>query len=212
MNPSPRATLLAALLLTLAGPLAAEVYTYTDEHGNRVFTDRPRDEASKSVEVRQPNRMSTPAPAAAAPVPAPPATRKLSPQRYERVWIVSPVADDTLRDNAGNLNVSAASEPPLRPGDRYRLLLDGKPAGEPGPTFTLSNIDRGTHQLLVEVVAPNGTVLGRSGSQAVHVKRISMAQRRMAQPCEKDDYGVRPECPLKDKPAEKRDIPFVPFF
>jgi hypothetical protein len=30
-------------------------------------------------------------------------------------------------------------------------------------------------------------------------------------PCKKDDYGVRPECPLQDKPPEKKDIPLVPF-
>jgi hypothetical protein len=41
--------------------------------------------------------------------------------------------------------------------------------------------------------------------------RTSLAQRRMVTPCRKADYGVRPECPLKDKPKEKKDIPFVPF-
>jgi hypothetical protein len=41
--------------------------------------------------------------------------------------------------------------------------------------------------------------------------RISLAQKRMVNPCKKADYGVRPECPLKDKPPEKKDIPFVPF-
>ncbi len=54
-------------------------------------------------------------------------------------------------------------------------------------------------------------VLQQSESRSFHLIRTSLAQRRMVNPCKKADYGVRPECPLKDKPVEKRDIPFVPF-
>jgi hypothetical protein len=43
------------------------------------------------------------------------------------------------------------------------------------------------------------------------MQRISLAQKRKVTPCKKADYGVRPECPLKDKPPEKKNIPFVPF-
>ena len=43
------------------------------------------------------------------------------------------------------------------------------------------------------------------------MQRISLAQKRKANPCKKADYGVRPECPIKDKPVEKKNIPFVPF-
>ncbi|WP_120995001.1 DUF4124 domain-containing protein [Stutzerimonas urumqiensis] len=206
-----RAAWLLALLPLWA---SAQVYTYIDEHGNRVFTDRPRGHDARSVELSPTNAMPPPAP----PAPhaesaerAPIVTRKLSPARYQSVSIVSPAPDDTRRDNQGNLNVVATSEPPLRPGDHFRLLLDGTPAAESGNgTLSLSNIDRGTHTLVVEILGPDGSVLGASPSQPVHIKRMSLAQRRRAQPCQKDDYGVRPECPLKDKPVEK-NIPFVPF-
>jgi hypothetical protein len=127
--------------------------------------------------------------------------------------ILLPLPDATIRDNAGNLIVTASSEPALHGGHRFRLLLDGQARGEGGrsPVFALENIDRGTHQLAVEIVDAQGRTLERTPSQPLHMLRISLAQKRLVNPCKQDDYGVRPECPLKDKPAEKRDIPFVPF-
>ncbi|MCY1310727.1 hypothetical protein D9M70_609520 [compost metagenome] len=86
--------------------------------------------------------------------------------------------------------------------------------GTPGrsPVFPLENLDRGTHQLAVEIVDQQGRTVERTPSQPVHIVRISLSQKRLARPCEKDDYGVRPECPLKDKPEEEDDdIAILPF-
>jgi len=63
----------------------------------------------------------------------------------------------------------------------------------------------------VAVIDEQERELQRSAIRTFHLLRTSLAQRRMVNPCKKADYGVRPECPLKDKPVEKRDIPFVPF-
>jgi hypothetical protein len=75
----------------------------------------------------------------------------------------------------------------------------------------LQNVDRGSHQLVVEVIDSQGERVLSSEPRVFHMMRTSLAQRRMVNPCRKADYGVRPECPLKDKPKEKKDIPFVPF-
>ena len=65
---------------------------------------------------------------------------------------------------------------------------------------------------LTELPQPGqGRTLERTPGQPFHMVRISLAQKRMVKPCTKTDYGVRPECPLKDKPVEEKDIPFVPF-
>ena len=119
----------------------------------------------------------------------------------------------TVRSNAGSLIVTATSEPALHAGHSYRLLLDGEAVGEPGrsPVFPLENIDRGTHKLAVEIVDANGLIVERTPAQPFHMLRTSLAQKRRVNPCKKDDYGVRPECPLKDKPKEKSNIPLVPF-
>ncbi|WP_137820506.1 DUF4124 domain-containing protein [Pseudomonas sp. 2FG] len=201
--------LLSLLLIGL--PVAAEVYTYIDSEGNRVFTDRPKPGNAKRIELAPSNGMSaSPAPPPPAPVQAAPA----APPAYQLLRILVPEPDATIRDGAsGDLIVTATSEPSLLAGHNYRLLLDGQTVGEPSrsPVFPLSNLPRGTHQLAVEILDGNGRTLERTPTQPVHVLRISLEQKRRVKPCQKDEYGVRPECPLKDKPVEKKDVPYVPF-
>ncbi|WP_445940359.1 DUF4124 domain-containing protein [Pseudomonas sp.] len=196
-------------LMLLALPAFAQVYTYIDAEGNRVFTDKPRSGDVERVELAPSNSMPTIQTQTAPTVEAPPEPS----QRYSLLRILVPQPDATIRDSAGNLIVSINSEPKLFPQHSYRLLLDGVQVGEAGssPVFPLENIDRGTHQLAVEIIDLQGRIIERTPTQPFHMLRISLAQKRMVNPCKKADYGVRPECPLKDKPPEKKDIPFVPF-
>jgi hypothetical protein len=197
------------LLCTL--PAMAQVYTYIDDEGNRVFTDKPRAGNAERIELAPSNSMpATDNTSADTAVIAPPEPL----QRYSLLRILVPQPDATIRDSDGNLIVSINSEPGLFAQHSYRLLLDGKQVGEAGssPVFPLENIDRGTHQLAVEVVDQEGRIIERTPNQPFHMLRISLTQKRMVKPCKRADYGVRPECPLKDKPRpETRDIPFIPF-
>ncbi|UTW09888.1 DUF4124 domain-containing protein [Pseudomonas benzenivorans] len=196
-------------LSLLCLPLQAAVYTYIDADGNRVFTDQPGTGNAQRIELAPSNSMPAP-PRAAPPAPEPSAPQAPA---YQLLRILVPQPDATIRDSAGNLIVTASSDPALLPGHGYRLLLDGQPLGEASrsPVFPLENIDRGTHQLAVEIVDAQGRTQERTPSQPLHMLRISLAQKRMVRPCKKADYGVRPECPLKDKPPEKKDIPLIPF-
>ena len=196
-------------LMLLALPALAQVYTYIDAEGNRVFTDKPRSGDAERVELAPSNSMPTIQTQTAPAIEPPPEPS----QRYSLLRILVPQPDATIRDSAGNLIVSVNSEPKLFPQHSYRLLLDGVQVGEAGssPVFPLVNIDRGTHQLAVEVIDQQGRIIERTPTQPFHMLRISLAQKRLANPCKKADFGVRPECPLKDKPPEKKDIPFVPF-
>lgn len=205
------------ILLCLIQPAVAGVYTYTDAEGNRVFTDKPpRGAKAKPVEVPPSNTM---------PSPAAPRTIKLSPSNpdfpkpitpvapaqptqimsYQMLRILVPEPDATIRSNSGEVIVSATSDPALMPGHFYRLILDGQPTGAPGrsPVFPLQNLDRGTHQIAVEIVTEGGVVVERTPSQPFHLKRMSLSQRRLANPCKEEDWSVRPECPLKEKPEEE---------
>lgn len=196
-------------LMLLALPALAQVYTYIDSEGNRVFTDKPRSGNAERVELAPSNSMPATQTQTAPVIETPPEPS----QRYSLLRILVPQPDATIRDSAGNLIVSVNSEPKLFPQHSYRLLLDGVQVGEAGtsPVFPLENIDRGTHQLAVEIIDQQGRIIERTPPQPFHMLRISLAQKRMVNPCKKADYGVRPECPLKDKPPEKKDIPFVPF-
>ncbi|WP_332765544.1 DUF4124 domain-containing protein [Pseudomonas koreensis] len=199
------------ILCLLALPASAEVFTYIDAQGKRVYTDQPRGNA-KRVPIATSNRMSA-TPTVAAPSSK---TRNATPQppfHYDMLRVLVPEPDATIRSSAGELIVSITSEPGLQEGHRYRLLLDGQPTGEPGlsPVFPLSNIDRGSHNLSAEILDADGRTVERTANQPFHMLRISLAQKRQVKPCTKDDYGVRPECPLKDKPEEAKN-PFLRFF
>lgn len=202
--------LLLCLLLLVCLPATAQVYTYIDANGNRVFTDKPRSAHAQRVELAPINRASLPAAAPVSPAPALPVA--LMPA-YQLLRITLPEPDATIRSDAGNLIVTLESEPGLADGHAYRLLLDGQPHGVPtrSPVFALDNLDRGTHQLAAEIVDAEGRTLERTPGQPFHLKRTSLAQKRLANPCRKDDYGVRPECPLADRPAEPRRFLGVPI-
>ncbi|WP_335943738.1 DUF4124 domain-containing protein [Pseudomonas sp. G166] len=203
--------LLALGLALAAQPGLAQVYTYIDAQGNRVFTDQPRPGNARKVELPPGNRMPPP-PASAAPTP----TAKNLPEplfRYEMLRLLIPEPDATIRSTAGELIVSVTSEPGLQKGHRYRLLLDGQPTGAPGPSpvFALSNIDRGSHHLAVEILDEQDRIVERTANQPFHMQRTSLAQKRRIKPCATADYGQRPECPLADKPEEEKSS-ILPFF
>ncbi|BCX65701.1 DUF4124 domain-containing protein [Pseudomonas izuensis] len=204
-----KAWLLIACLF--AFPVSAEVFTYVDAQGNRVFTDQPKPGNAKRVPLSTGNRMP-----ATDIAPAPSTARKPEKKplpRYDLLRILVPEPDATVRSTAGEIIVSVTSEPGLQRGHRYRLLLDGQPTAEPGrsPVFALNNIDRGSHQLSVEILDDQGRTVERTANQPFHMQRISLAQKRKANPCALSDYGQRPECPLIDKPAEEKNH-FLPFF
>ena len=203
--------LLPCILLCLCLPTAhAGVYTYIDSDGNRVFTDQPPSEKAERIEITPSNRMATPQ----AVQPRKPDSAPSVRPGYYVVRILFPEPDATVRDAAGNLMVTVNSEPNLHEDHSYRLLMDGQPLGEPGrsPVFPLQNIDRGTHQLSLEILDSNGRIVERTPSQPFHMKRTTLADKRRTNPCKKGEWGVRPECPLKDKPADPpKNIPFIPF-
>ena len=202
--------LLLSLLLVAACPALAQVYTYIDAEGNRVFTDQPKAGNAKHVQMAPTNGMAQTTPRGPAEKAAPAA---VVPPSYQLLRILVPEPDAVLNDGTGDIIVSATSEPALLPAHNYRLIVDGQPAGEPArsPVFPLQGLARGTHQLAVEILDAEGRTLERTPSQPLHVRLTSLEQKRNARPCKLKDYGVRPECPLKDKPIKPRDIPYIPF-
>ena len=199
------------VLLTTALPAGAQVFTYVDENGNRVFTDRPSGRDAEAVRSATTNSMPATPVLTRPQLAVQPATEPAF--VYAQLRIAAPEDDATVRNNAGDLQVAVDSQPELQIGHQYRLTLDGAPVDEPGvsPSWLLNNIDRGSHQLVVEILDAQGKTIQQSAPLTFHMMRTSLAQRRMVRPCKKDDFGVRPECPLKDKPPEKKNIPFVPF-
>ena len=203
-----RVLLLCLLFIT---PVAsAQVYTYIDAEGNRVFTDKPRNSNAERVMLAPSNNVELSQPAPTVRMAPAPAVSKPT-VHYQVLRILVPEPDASIHNGSGEMIVTLSSEPGLLPGHNYRLLLNGQQQGESSrsPVFSLQHIDRGTHQLAAEILDSAGLIVERTPAQPFHMHRMSLTQKRKINPCKKEEYGVRPECPLKDKPKEKTSI--LPF-
>ncbi|MCJ8168426.1 DUF4124 domain-containing protein [Atopomonas sediminilitoris] len=174
----------ATAVLFLAFPLlvSAQVYRYTDANGNVVLTDKPpQDVQAESVDVRTPNSVKV------EPSNLPPALKvdAAPKQAYQRLEITSPNADQAVRANNGDFDVALAIEPPLAKGHLLQVLVDGSAMGEPsrGP-LTLSNVERGTHQLQVVVLAGEKEIQ-RSNSVTITVQRVALGTPKPTLPLPK---------------------------
>lgn len=91
---------LVLCLSLVALPGVAQVYTYVDAQGNRVFTDQPRPGNAKKVQLPPGNRMTTaPATTTSAPASAEQPTPLF---HYEMLRLLIPEPDATIRSTAGN--------------------------------------------------------------------------------------------------------------
>ncbi len=203
-------TLLLCLLF-ISQAASAQVYTYVDAEGNRVFTDKPRSSTAERVMLAPSNSAEMSQPQPTVRMAPPPAVSKPT-VHYQVLRILVPEPDASIHNGSGDMIVTLTSEPGLLPDHSYRLLLDGAPQGETSrsPVFSLQHVDRGTHQLVAEIIDSAGLIVERTPAQPFHMHRMTLAQKRKINPCKKDEYGVRPECPLKDKPKEEASI--LPFF
>jgi hypothetical protein len=114
----PRSIVVVALAAHCVLSLAQTVYESKDKAG-AVFSDRPSPGAS-AVQLQAPNVVDTPA---TTPAPAP--TPASAPPAYRKLVVTRPAEQGTIHSNTGEFGVSANVTPPLRPGDRIRVLLDG---------------------------------------------------------------------------------------
>lgn len=144
-------------------PLAAEqIYRGTDDSGKPLFTDQPQPGA-RPVELPPVNTVEPVEPNGT------PATgrQQAADQGYRRVSLGVP---RIIPNGLAGHTVTISTEPALRAGHRWRLLLDGAlVATGQGEAHTFEQLARGPHTLEVEIVDARGAVLGSSGGQKVFV-------------------------------------------
>ncbi len=165
----------AALLWVSAPSVWAAVYKSVDEHGNVVYTDDP---VGHGEPLKLPPLSTVPAPKYGATRATAPRERAATAADYEAVRIVAPQADETLRDNTGNVTIKALVQPPLQvaAGDRLQFFLDDQPFGEPSVSAQtlIPNLDRGTHTVSVAVISASGQPTQRSESVRFYLHRQSI--------------------------------------
>ncbi len=171
--------LTAGLIAATADAASGRIYRTVDEHGNVVFTDVPprEDQPAEQVIIETPNSFTSEEaiPETQAWIVEEEGAAAEAPFSYRTLEIVSPQDDEPVRANDGNVTVVTNISPDLQPGHVMRLLMDGSVAQEgPQTSFHLTNVDRGTHTLSLEIVDQDGTVLKRSPTRTFHLLRVSI--------------------------------------
>lgn len=177
---------LGILLIALAGLAHAQIYKWTDDQGNTIYSDQPHPNSSQ-VELPPTNTLETA-------VPQMPASQTGStsqnPDRqgqlnsgYDTLEIASPGDDEAIRANDGNVTLVINTEPPLSPGHILRASVDGQMRqeavagnGRSTQRLTLSELDRGSHTIVAVVTNTRGEEVDRSQGITVHVQRTSVLQ------------------------------------
>jgi hypothetical protein len=167
--------LLALLLMFSVGAAASEMWRWVDERGVVHYSDRPQPGAER-VELKP--AQSYTAPATPPPSPARSATPDAPRQpavSYSRLSIVSPSEGENLWNIGAQLSVQLEMDPPLAPGHRQQVYLDGvRVADAPqGTQFTLGDVFRGERRLRVSIVDENDRELASSGTVMFYVHQAS---------------------------------------
>ena len=162
------------LLMLLATPALAEVYKTITPSGEVIYSD-VKTRGAKQMNVPKPQVYTPP------PLPAPvnpPPEKEEDKAVYSSFIIDSPVNEETIRDNLGNITLLLTLEPELIAGQGHRIqyFLDGEPHGrstvDTEKTFT--NVERGEHQVSAVVVDSAGKTLIDTPPVTVFLHRESL--------------------------------------
>ena len=166
-------------LSLVASSASAQIYKTVDANGNVVYTDIAPIERSgqpppQEVNVQPINSYEPPSnQQGSTPSNSGPST---TPSYYAQLDVISPTEDETIRDNAGNVQIEVAISPPLRSDHRLLLVLDGNPTDVEAVNgvFEISNVDRGTHTAGARAVDRLGNVLIESAPTTFNLMRVSI--------------------------------------
>jgi hypothetical protein len=169
----------AITLALLAAASYAQIYKQVDKDGNVTFTDQPPPDG-EPVELGTTN--TAPPPVNAYPRKAAP-SEKAAKSTYTAT-ITSPANETIIPNGPGNFSVSATVSPALQSGHQLQLLIDGAPVQEPqkGGSWSLTNVFRGEHSLVVSVIDDKGAQVTASEPVTVYVFRPSTHQRAKPTP------------------------------
>lgn len=166
------------LLLAISLPATAQIYRYKDAQGNTVFTDKlPPDAKVEQVDITPIN--SIPAPPTTASSNTSSSSEKDKNTESTAVFSVFQIdnlpTEDAIRANNGSFSFNVTTVPAISPSIQLQLLIDGEAYGSPisGNSFSVSELDRGDHQVAVQALV-NGNVVQTTSSLTVTVQRVHL--------------------------------------
>ncbi|GHE94162.1 hypothetical protein GCM10011501_24630 [Thalassotalea profundi] len=161
-----------ALLSVLCAEVSAgstKIYVWRNADGVLVYSDSPKPGAEE-VNVNSPNISSSSVDTSILDI-----TPKVIENTYQ-VEITQPENNATIRDNTGSVYVSGRIKPIFKRGLTIALILDGKPYLKPQThsMFVLRNIDRGEHQIKMDLLDEKGKVIASSTPITFYMHRASV--------------------------------------
>jgi len=177
-----------ACCLFVAGSLAAqssgEIYKVVDEHGNVTFTDQRPSEGAEPMDLPPlsvveteievpPSRQAAPAEDEA----QAPTTRDLR-RQFRDFRITQPQQEETFWGTANAVVVAWGSSQAVPAEFSARLYVDGKPQDVPGSGSMRLTLDRGEHQVYVELLDARKRQIIATQTVTFFVKQASVGFNR----------------------------------
>jgi hypothetical protein len=156
------------------------VYRTEDEYGRPTFSDKNTKGATK-IKVREP--MTLPAGALTRPSNFPDTAVQSEKDKvrpvYDQLTILQPQHDAAIRSNSGGLTVVPTFSPALHSNHRLQLVIDKQVyATNQGAAFELDNMDRGVHELRLQIVeVGSDQVIKTSNSISISMLRQSIQRK-----------------------------------
>ncbi|MDG1752799.1 MAG: DUF4124 domain-containing protein [Thalassotalea sp.] len=148
---------------------STKVYVWRNADGVLVYSDSPKPGAEE-VEVKESNNMSSSIDTSILDI-----NPKAIEEKYQ-VEVTQPANNATIRDNTGSVYVSGRIKPIFKQGLKIQLLLDNQPYEKPQShsMFVLRNIERGEHQLKMDLINDKGKVIASSEPITFYMHRASV--------------------------------------
>jgi len=162
------------LVVSLTIPVQAtstKIYVWRNEKGVLVFSDSPR-AGAEEVKVKS---NTTVVPSMNVDTSVLDIKPKELDDTYE-VVITQPENNATIRDNTGSIFISGGIKPVFQRGFRIQLYVDGKAYKKPQThtLFSLKNIDRGEHQIKMDLIDKEGKVIASSKVTTFYMHRATV--------------------------------------
>ena len=140
---------------------------HQQQDGTRKYTDQPTHEAQK---IQLPTPIMVPSNHQYSPVSALRNNKKPS-QRYQSVNIVAPANDVIIRKNSGNVLLKVVIVPDQVEyfNDQIVFIIDQREiARGQARSVTINNMDRGTHEIQVDIEDAHGNTLHSSKKSFIY--------------------------------------------
>jgi hypothetical protein len=166
------------------------VYKSVDSKGMVTFTDTaPIGRPSEAIVVQAANMMPARVPSGDGVV-----QKEKKEEVIYTVTITSPANDDFFGQDVESVTLAAQLEPGLQEGNTFQLYYDGKPVGNGEMSYTVTELERGTHTVEAKVFDGKQKLLKAASPVQFTVRRISALNNLTAtQPAKGDPV---PEVPM----------------